>query len=506
MLEYVLSHKKGLDLLMLTMLDMGKDRHSPYLQDFIEQNNQLILARIKLGSYTLILLYPIYFYTDFVLYRDVQDQIFAQTLTGIHLTGLLMSIAYLLFYSWQKRKQRSLSPRRTAIIINSTIFLYLFMGASASINSLRLIGNIDAYVIVMICVAAMFPIRPKHFLSILLVIHAFFLTGLQLAETGTYALISKEINSTIAVGFSFLLSFSFYSYRWKHFEDKRKLEENEQNLRKLIDMNPFPLFLSRLSDGEILLYNKRAAEYFAFSPLERATLDETKLFQTPEDKHSFLQLLHQHGMVKNTIMEHQLSSGHSRWAMASSETIDYADEKCMLLGVTDITELKKMEAELVRHASLDMHTGVLNRITGMERLKRALERAQDEDLAFIVCFVDVNNLKFVNDTFGHAEGDELIQIVCNAIKSHIGENDMLFRYGGDEFIILFDHKQLHEVQTLWKHLHRDFSQASIRHEKPYPISVSHGLFQYHSRMQITPEEMIKLADAEMYRNKRRSKS
>jgi hypothetical protein len=55
-------------------------------------------------------------------------------------------------------------------------------------------------------------------------------------------------------------------------------------------------------------------------------------------------------------------------------------------------------------------------------------------------------------------------------------------------------------------LQRDFSQASIRHDKPYPISVSQGLFQYHSRMETAPEELIKLADAEMFREKRRLKS
>lgn len=144
----------------------------------------------------------------------------------------------------------------------------------------------------------------------------------------------------------------------------------------------------------------------------------------------------------------------------------------------------------------------MNRKSGIEILQNALIKAQNEYLEFIVCFVDINNLKLVNDTYGHPEGDYLVTSVSQIIKQELEESDVFFRFGGDEFIIVFFHKQLGEVQDIWREINCAFYQINESSNKPYTISVSHGLYQYKSGMDVSLEEIIDLADKEMYKEKK----
>jgi len=481
-----------------TLVDQG---------DFQAENHELLFYRLKLSSITLIFLYVYYYYSDFFFYQNVPGP-FRYTLAGIHIVGLIISIAFYIFYN----RMKGLSPnffasKKAAFLIDSYLFTYIFMGALGSLNSQRLAGNIDAYILIVITVAAVFPIRPERFLIILLINHAVFLTGLNLLSTNLYSYLSSQINTTIAIVCAFLISLSFYFHRLHRFLDQKKLTENEQNLRKLFDMNPFPLLLSSATDGKILFANQSARDYFQSSQSgeQELTLDEHFIFHTQEEQQSVLAQLNQSKPIKNFIIEQSLSPDHTRWMMANFELVDYANEKCILTGLTDITELKKMEAELTRRASLDMLTGVMNRRSGIEFLQQTLNRGKTEPLEFIVCFIDVNNLKTVNDTYGHTEGDHLIQTASQIIESHIGQEDVLFRYGGDEFIILFFHKQLVEVQAICAKLQGAFAETSTDQQKPYHISFSHGLFHYRSEMDLSVEEIITKADVEMYHEKSKSK-
>ncbi len=116
----------------------------------------------------------------------------------------------------------------------------------------------------------------------------------------------------------------------------------------------------------------------------------------------------------------------------------------------DITERSRAE-EHVRHmAHHDALTGLPNRILFTERLGRTLRRLGGDaledhrpapagtDWHIAVCFLDLDHFKDINDTLGHAAGDELLRIVAERIRPHIGQDDMLARLGGDEFAILLD--------------------------------------------------------------------
>jgi diguanylate cyclase (GGDEF)-like protein len=138
----------------------------------------------------------------------------------------------------------------------------------------------------------------------------------------------------------------------------------------------------------------------------------------------------------------------------------------------------------------------MNRRSGLEWLSKQICGGSSSQ-EFIICYIDINNLKIVNDRYGHATGDDLIKTCCATISRQIDHDDVLFRLGGDEFIILFTQKQIEKAEQVWKNIESSFREI----QKPYPISASHGFYHYKPGTIITVEEILELADREMYKDK-----
>ena len=115
--------------------------------------------------------------------------------------------------------------------------------------------------------------------------------------------------------------------------------------------------------------------------------------------------------------------------------------------------------------------------------------------------IEINNLKLVNDKYGHAEGDSFIQAICRVIEAEIDEDDVLFRYGGDEFIILFPTKKATDVESILTNITNGFTRKNEAITKSYQLSASHGLFHYQHGMDVTLEDILEYADHEMYQEK-----
>ncbi|MBU3989384.1 MAG: PAS domain S-box protein, partial [Gammaproteobacteria bacterium] len=102
----------------------------------------------------------------------------------------------------------------------------------------------------------------------------------------------------------------------------------------------------------------------------------------------------------------------------------------------DITERKRSEAEIAYRANYDALTGLPNRNLLGERLGQALKQARREDTLVAVLFIDLDFFKEVNDTLGHAVGDQLLQSVAERMQHCVRETDTIGRQGGDEFVVL----------------------------------------------------------------------
>ncbi len=112
----------------------------------------------------------------------------------------------------------------------------------------------------------------------------------------------------------------------------------------------------------------------------------------------------------------------------------------------DITDRKIVEENLRRTAQYDTLTNLPNRITFMERLKEAIQRAEKApNYMFAVLFLDLDRFKLVNDTLGHLAGDQLLITVARRLEDCIRVSDMAARLGGDEFLVFLDNLQNQEA-------------------------------------------------------------
>ena len=128
--------------------------------------------------------------------------------------------------------------------------------------------------------------------------------------------------------------------------------------------------------------------------------------------------------------------GSYRWVLVRGQAKkDKWSEPTHIAGSqTDITVLVEVEKGLIHDAMHDRLTGLPNRNFLMRQLDRASQRGQ----LFAVLFLDLDRFKIVNDSLGHAVGDELLRVVAQRLKSSVREGDLVARLGGDEFVILLN--------------------------------------------------------------------
>ena len=161
-----------------------------------------------------------------------------------------------------------------------------------------------------------------------------------------------------------------------------------------------------------------------------------------------------------------------------------------------------------RHLSItDSLTGVFNRRHFMDLAQREFQRAQRLNSPCAVLMLDLDGLKYVNDTFGHSAGDEALRLVAKTLAKNVRSIDVVARYGGDEFVILLPDCHPPEAQQIAARLQRVSKTLSVASEdRTIELSFSLGA----AVAALTPEEtlnnLLDRADAEMYQIKRKRKN
>lgn len=168
-----------------------------------------------------------------------------------------------------------------------------------------------------------------------------------------------------------------------------------------------------------------------------------------------------------------------------------------------LEKLRAENEELNYWANIDAMTGVLNKKSGLEVLEREFELSNNSRDNLVICFIDVDGLKIVNDTFGHKEGDKLLINITKILKESIRKTDFVIRMGGDEFLVVFPQMTIKEVNNVLERVLVLLDEINNANEK-YNLSISYGFYQYEreTKKELTINELIKRADAEMYKMKR----
>ncbi|WP_340033441.1 sensor domain-containing diguanylate cyclase [Paenibacillus sp. FSL E2-0202] len=170
--------------------------------------------------------------------------------------------------------------------------------------------------------------------------------------------------------------------------------------------------------------------------------------------------------------------------------------KAVLLAVTDI---QKQTDQLTQEATTDALTGLMNR----RSLEYTMSQWMDSGQPFSLIVLDVDKFKLVNDTYGHLIGDEVLKHVAKVIVTSVRPDDVCYRYGGEEFIILLAHTRPEEAFIIAERVRRAMEQSRGPIETQVTISLGIAHYPFHT---LEREGLLEKADQALYLAKSRGRN
>ncbi len=201
------------------------------------------------------------------------------------------------------------------------------------------------------------------------------------------------------------------------------------------------------------------------------------------------------------------SEKNNKWLAASWETIKWIDgQQVHLVTCYDVTTKKQYEEKIKRLAFLDHLTGLPNRYRCDVDLKAAIEAARKAWAGGYVLFIDMDDFKIVNDCYGHDYGDGVLIAFAGFLRDLVGGNGSVFRFGGDEFVILIPHDKADNVDYFLKAMLDRASRPWPSLDKEFYCTLSIGVVPYGKAADEDVKGVLKRADIAMYQAKKMGKN
>ena len=287
-----------------------------------------------------------------------------------------------------------------------------------------------------------------------------------------------------------------------------QLQESESRFRSAFDHSAVGMALVD-PQGRWLQVNQALCHILGYSERELVGQSFQSLVH-PNDLGAALVQVHQllEGIIPTFQMEQQYlhQNGNTIWVIWSVSLVrDLATKEMRLVfQLQDISERKRAEAQLLHDAFHDGLTGLPNRALFLDHVKLAMERGKRyPNRLFAVLFLDFDRFKIVNDSLGHAAGDQLLMAIARRLEVCLRPGDTIARLGGDEFTVLLEEmKHYSESVEVATRIQQSLEEPFIVNDNELFISVSIGIADNSMGCE-QPEDLVRDADTAMYRAKAR---
>ena len=289
------------------------------------------------------------------------------------------------------------------------------------------------------------------------------------------------------------------------------LQESEERFRSAFDNAPIGMALVA-PDGRWLRVNRSLCQIGDYTEAE---LLEVNFQAITHPSHLGPMMSHINQVLAGKIPSFQMENryfhrdGHEVWVLVGvSLTHEGQDKEARLIfQIQDITARKQAEEKLLHEAFHDTLTQLPNRALFMDHLKLALERAKRSptDL-FAVLFIDLDRFKIINDSLGHAIGDQLLIEIAARLRRCLRPGDTVARLGGDEFALLLeDINDINEALIVAERIQFEVSQPCTLEGHDTFTTASIGIAFYTPSYQ-QAADLLRDADTAMYRAKSAGKA
>lgn len=293
----------------------------------------------------------------------------------------------------------------------------------------------------------------------------------------------------------------------RYVEEERKLREEfeslEKQFRMLFENSVSPIILMD-SDGNILIYNdsfntllSNLGLYFkkSFGPLL------SDLFESPEQyKNSVNMYLSSGEMATGEFQLASTINDNEMWMQVLVTSVNTDDlNEYYQITLHDISKRRKQLSELSQLADYDALTKVYNRHGGESRCRELMHHSTP--FAFVL--MDLNGFKPINDIYGHNAGDEILKYVANQLESCLRKEDLLCRWGGDEFVVILPFVDQDDMLSILTTMQLKISKPYYltTHEAQVGISASMGA-AFYPQNETNLAKLVQQADQAMYQVKR----
>ena len=287
---------------------------------------------------------------------------------------------------------------------------------------------------------------------------------------------------------------------------RRALDEARHRFHQAFHSAPTGMVLVRLDDGRIVEANEALANILQRSTDELVGRTLRELTH-PEDirasqtHRAQLEL----GVIDSYLVDQRYRRRDGAYVTTRTRVAVSEDDGILfaLHHIEDVTEERRTAEQLTHAARHDELTGLANRSYFQQVLEQRLTGSRPGLVGLL--FIDLDHFKVVNDSLGHARGDELLRQVAKRLEGAVREGDLLARFGGDEFVVVLDGRGGPvDAATAAERLRTAVHPAVTVDGHEFFVTVSIGWATNHDAG-MSPDEMLRDADAAMYRAKSRGR-
>ncbi|MEJ2135134.1 MAG: EAL domain-containing protein [Desulfofustis sp.] len=330
----------------------------------------------------------------------------------------------------------------------------------------------------------------------------FFVAFLVLIYLFTLTRASKRLNAVLV---------SSLHLRYENLSLVEDLEEEKNQLNnrlgRILNDSSNELYIVDADNLNCLQFNKGALDNLGYTvaELSEMTLDDIIVDLSKEEILSLVAPLQLGG--RESLTYKTLQKRHDGSTYPVELRIQYSaqeDPPVYVVTALDITERDEAEKKLIHQANFDQLTNLPNRYYMLSYIRSAFARAKRQNSKVALLYLDLNNFKDINDTLGHATGDELLKMVAHRILLLLRETDTAARMGGDEFLVLLEGLNRQEQAEIVVHkIIGSFSEPFFVNSSEIYTSASIGISTFPDDGN-SVELLMQYADTAMYYAKKDS--
>lgn len=286
---------------------------------------------------------------------------------------------------------------------------------------------------------------------------------------------------------------------------EKALRESEERYRTVFDQSNDGIAL--VKGDQHILVNQKMVEIFGYDRPEEIIGSPITFLVHPDDQERVRDINRRRQKGEAVPNKYEFKgrrkNGDPIYIEVSATKTTFQGETVALVFLRNITDRKQAEETLQTLSLKDDLTGLYNRRGFFALAEQGLKTAQRNGIELLLIFGDLDNLKRINDTLGHKEGDRALIDMSHILKETFRESDIVARIGGDEFVILAMNSFETSAEKLINRFEKVLNDHHLQRDCSYKLSMSLGMACFDPQNPCSIDVLLAQADRMMYENKQK---